>query len=450
MKRLYSACTGHVEQFIHEEAEHPAFAAYRDALYFDYSREKPAPAVETEPSMTNTKFVVVEQDCVDVGIELAKTYGGSQVGVLNMANEWNCGGGFERTSGSQEEYLFRRTSCAVSLWPRRRDGDERWTIGCRLLGREERSFYQLTEAGGILTPSAAVICDSRLKYVDRDTRISNKTQFPDLGMISIAAQDLRPRPYNKGVVFDRNLTKEKFRTALSIGLHAGHKALVLGAIGCGAFKNPPREIAAIFMDLLTTEYRNQFAEVHFAIILSKTNLSIFQQVVHERAPPRNASDLLQECREVAGNSSFASVREQSTQHPPSQSSGECRFNSLKEAGNKEVKAANYRKAIELYTFALSELPCDDADHYKEYAIFGNRALCYIKLGCYEEAQKDAQEAVGRNPSFTKGYYRLAICQKQLGDLAGAWENVARAVGLDPHDAEIRSLEKEIERLERGE
>merc|ERR1719201_3037016 len=105
-------------------------------------------------------------------------------------------------------------------------------------------------------------------------------QFPDVGMISIAAQDLREgRRHNKGAVFDRDLTKQKLRTALSIGLQAGHKALVLGAIGCGAFKNPPYEVAAIFMELLTTEFRNQFAEVHFAIILSKSNLAIFQQVV---------------------------------------------------------------------------------------------------------------------------------------------------------------------------
>lgn len=286
-----SSCTGHVEQFIREEAEHPTFLAYKEATYFDYSREKPAPPVEAEPSSIDTKFVVIEEDCVDVGIDLAKTYGGAQVGVLNMANEWNCGGGFERTSGSQEEYLFRRTSCAVSLWPHRRTGDERWRNGCRLLGRAERSFYQLTEAGGVLTPAAAVICDSRLRYVDRKTRASNTTQFPDLGMISIAAQDLRPRDYNRGVVFDRDLTRQKFRTALSIGLRAGHRALVLGAIGCGAFKNPPREIAAIFMDLLTTEFRNQFVEVHFAVIKNKANLSVFQQVVRAalaRAPSRGA------------------------------------------------------------------------------------------------------------------------------------------------------------------
>merc|ERR1712224_38977 len=103
----------------------------------------------------------------------------------NMANEWNCGGDFERTGGSQEEYLFRRTSCAVSLWPHRRPEDERWQKGCRLLGRADDAFYQLTEAGGILTPAAAVISDSKLRYVDREARRSNSAEFPDLGMIRL-------------------------------------------------------------------------------------------------------------------------------------------------------------------------------------------------------------------------------------------------------------------------
>mmetsp|Transcript_126567 Transcript_126567/g.233078 ORF Transcript_126567/g.233078 Transcript_126567/m.233078 type:complete len:90 (+) Transcript_126567:3-272(+) len=84
------------------------------------------------------------------------------------------------------------------------------------------------------------------------------------------------------------------------------------------------------------------------------------------------------------------------------------------------------------------------------SLFGNRSLCYIKLGRFAEACSDAEESVSRNNGYAKGFYRLALCRKNLADLAGAWESIMRAVSLDPEDADIRALEQEIERAERGE
>lgn len=53
-------------------------------------------------------------------------------------------------------------------------------------------------------------------------------------------------------------------------------------------------------------------------------------------------------------------------------------------------------------------------------------------------------------SYAKGFYRMAICQKELSDLAGAWESAMRASALDPQDPAILALQDTIHRLEGGE
>ena len=129
---------------------------------------------------------------------------------------------------------------------------------------------------------------------------------------------------------------------------------------------------------------------------------------------------------------------------------------LKAEGNAQVKARKYSQAIEVYTKALAlhaDIHCADTEcdeKYAKHVFFGNRCLCYMRLGRYEEAKNDAQEAVTSHPTYAKGYYRLAQCQMEIADLAGAWESVTRASRLQPDDAEIRALERRVEARERGE
>jgi len=47
----------------------------------------------------------------------------------------------------------------------------------------------------------------------------------------------------------------------------GNTHLVLSALGCGAFHNPPAEVAQIFREVLQEpEFANQFDHIIFAII----------------------------------------------------------------------------------------------------------------------------------------------------------------------------------------
>jgi hypothetical protein len=73
---------------------------------------------------------------------------------------------------------------------------------------------------------------------------------------------------------ERELMKDKIRTALRIAVHYNHTDICLGAFGCGPiFRNPTREVATMFKDILfyETEFKGQFSNVVFAFDPSETN-----------------------------------------------------------------------------------------------------------------------------------------------------------------------------------
>lgn len=63
------------------------------------------------------------------------------------------------------------------------------------------------------------------------------------------------------------VVKGKIRTILRIALDNNHTKLVLGALGCGAFKNPPSHVAKLFKEVLEeSEFTGAFEEICFAIL----------------------------------------------------------------------------------------------------------------------------------------------------------------------------------------
>ena len=89
-----------------------------------------------------------------------------------------------------------------------------------------------------------------------------------INVISVAAMN-RPHINSFGEI-ERILVegvKNKRRTIFRIALKQGHDSLVLGAWGCGAFRNPPKHIAALFHEIMNEkEFKNKFRKIVFAII----------------------------------------------------------------------------------------------------------------------------------------------------------------------------------------
>ncbi|XP_032529959.2 dnaJ homolog subfamily C member 7 [Danaus plexippus] len=108
----------------------------------------------------------------------------------------------------------------------------------------------------------------------------------------------------------------------------------------------------------------------------------------------------------------------------------------KESGNHLYKFKNYKGALAMYEDAIKLCP-------ENAAYYGNRSACYMMLGMYKKALEDAQKAVALDPTFTKGYIRMAKCHIAVGDISGAEQAVRSASELGGPDCasnECRALE----------
>ena len=90
----------------------------------------------------------------------------------------------------------------------------------------------------------------------------------NIPVISVAALN-GPRIGADGMMLQQeaDITLEKMRTIFRIGQARFHDSLVLSAMGCGAFANPPAHIAKLFHQvILEDEFRDRFKLIVFAIL----------------------------------------------------------------------------------------------------------------------------------------------------------------------------------------
>lgn len=198
-----------------------------------------------------TKFFVVNEDCLD----LAQRLHDKRPAVLNMASRRQPGGGVLSGSGAQEESIFRRTDIFKYLYQFSDTGMQ--------YGIEQRpERYPLDRNyGGIYTPGIKVF-----RKGEKDGY--ELTYSYNVDIISVAGMN-RPELKDNEHVADYLVEpiKNKMRTILRIALLHNHTCLVLGALGCGAFRNPPRHVARMFHEVFNeSEFKGRFSEVYFAIL----------------------------------------------------------------------------------------------------------------------------------------------------------------------------------------
>jgi uncharacterized protein (TIGR02452 family) len=196
-----------------------------------------------------TVFEVTNETTLDAARRLAGA-GEADVLVLNFASAKNAGGGFLGGASAQEESIAR----ASGLYP------------CLLQAKEYYEFHRrqdtcLYSDYMIYSPAVPVLKDEEGRLLDKPVPVSVVTS-PAANAGAIKNNE----PENEHLI----LPVMKLRTDKLLALCAAHKheVLVLGAWGCGVFRNDPEMIAQLFYEALNGRFKNVFRKVVFAV---KTN-----------------------------------------------------------------------------------------------------------------------------------------------------------------------------------
>ena len=220
-----------------------------------YSRElHPAPPT----NVYDTVFEVRKMDCLDAARELQQKSDGITA-VLNLANRQNPGGGVYTGSGAQEESCFLRSNYYTALYP---FAEYAAQYG---LPKAKESYPLDRNFGGVWSKGITVFRGRELQgYPLLDEPW--KTNF-----IAVAAINRPPTVIENGEIRLRSdmvaASLNKIRTIMNIAADNNVTNLVLGALGCGAFRNPPKHIAELFLQVLNEpEHKGRFENVVFAIL----------------------------------------------------------------------------------------------------------------------------------------------------------------------------------------
>ena len=210
------------------------------------------------PKLPKTAIRVLNADTIDAAIGLSTPMvfqlPKKPVLVLNMANAHHSGGGWLHGSLAQEEAMCYRSSLSFTL---------------------KNRYYPIPEAGGIYSPTVVVIRENRSSgHALMD--LTKPDDLPVYSCVSVAAicgpaveKDAGGNERYRRAS-DRDAMKEKMRVILRVAAIKGHRALVLGALGCGAFANPRGEVVECWKEVfLESEFQGGWWEqVVFAVMES--------------------------------------------------------------------------------------------------------------------------------------------------------------------------------------
>lgn len=210
--------------------------------------------INRDPGIYKTNIQVVKMDTLKATVQYQQLHD-VKFCFLVMANAFHEGGGYLRGASAQEESVCRRTNLPLGF---------------------EQIKYPLDQYGGVYVENIFILKDdesTNCKYLDKqyksDAILIAAYSRPPL----LIDGSLRPKY--------RRRTMKKIAGLFEECLARGCKNLILGALGCGAFYNPPGEIAEIFKELLDEKFKNQFENVIFAIIDGETtdNYNVFKKIL---------------------------------------------------------------------------------------------------------------------------------------------------------------------------
>ena len=205
---------------------------------------------------------VTKSRTYEAAMRLAKQHPGKRIAVLNFASATKPGGGVLSGSSAQEESLCR---CST-LYP---------TLDRRFLWQK---YYDVNRAAGDVLHTDACIYSPDIVICKTDENFPERMPKEDwvtVDVISCAAPNLRNTPANlynpeSGRAVSilpadlQRLHEQRARAILAVAADNGVEIFVLGAFGCGAFRNDPRVVGKAYANVLN-DCRRHFDLIEFAI-----------------------------------------------------------------------------------------------------------------------------------------------------------------------------------------
>ncbi len=210
----------------------------------------------------NTQLFLDKKDCLTVTRDCAER--GLNPIVVDAASDGHFGGGYKHGAGAQEENMCRRGGLSFAVDTAH--------------GLQQQNFYPLSSNGehaGLYVSNVPVFRGEEgegYPYLDKPF---------ETAVAVVAAYNFGPK---SRIQLDNSTgesripkheaieTQEKLRTVFEMAIQNGHDSVVLVALGCGAFANPPKHISEMMMELITEEFPHSFKEIHIAIIEDKNSM----------------------------------------------------------------------------------------------------------------------------------------------------------------------------------
>ncbi len=198
--------------------------------------------------------------------EAASAYKDEKVCVLNFASASNPGGGVVHGANAQEECLCRCSTLFFNL-----DIKEMWN---KFYAPHRAQKNPLHNDDIIYTPDVMVF-----KSDTASPKLLAEKDWYGVNVITCAAPNLREKPsnsYNQGDGDERinlsdaellSLHEQRLRKILQVASLNGNEVVILGAFGCGAFRNPPRIVAQAAKNVIK-EFSKHFKTIEFAVYCS--------------------------------------------------------------------------------------------------------------------------------------------------------------------------------------
>jgi hypothetical protein len=198
---------------------------------------------------------VFSGDWGEVTRSLTATYGVC-FAVLNMANAYVPGGAYVEGAVAQEENMFRRTDCHFHI------GEVEYDAESDCYRPAMTSLLSAHDGVVYLDTQRPRVCIRRPE--DRSRTDLGYAWLPDDQVfhffeLRAAAQDLRD-----GSTFEPSDARRRISAQLNTLRDHGIGHVVLGAFGCGAFRNPAHYVAQIYREEIMARLAN-FAVIAFAV-----------------------------------------------------------------------------------------------------------------------------------------------------------------------------------------